>query len=586
MSKTRWLFVLIVMLTAAGSVFAANVYVDANQTGGANDGSTWANAFQGSNGLVLGIAAGSGNTIYVAEGKYLPTNTGDPTVSFVPGASTTILGGYSTRGLRLAQKYDVVRDPATYFSTLSGDLNGDDGAFADMFFENPSTLWQATLGATGSTRADRADNSDNVMKISEANVVIDGLIIERGHGGNSSGSVGAGVFVTAGATINKCTFRYNYCGRGSAVSFNGGTSQMTDCWITMNDNDYGGNVNVAGGCTVTLRNCLFTKNAGDGGPGSEQGDSAGVYCYDPGTHCYLYDCVFEYNATTQQTNGGRQGVVTCRSVGGAADGTYLEAYNCVMRNNIVCAGLGGPPGGGGTVTIHGSENTHAVVTLKNCLIADNAKRNYYTGTYTGGGGQEGATSHGGTGVFIAMLGDATIENCTVVNNTGNVALHAAMPSCGVAVIIRDGFPAALPTINMKNSIVWGNQGADVQVQAGVPQANVNISYSCIQNDDPNCVVLTHTMGAGVITTDPQFVATNDGRYNVQTTSPTIDTGDPASDWSKEPKCNGEKVNMGWTGASGNATPKVSVANVLDGDVNCDDIVNLADFSKLASEWLQ
>jgi hypothetical protein len=114
-----------------------------------------------------------------------------------------------------------------------------------------------------------------------------------------------------------------------------------------------------------------------------------------------------------------------------------------------------------------------------------------------------------------------------------------------------------------------------------------MSYSCIDHTDeigdgdPNC----YLTGMGVITTDPQFVA-NDPKFNVQAASPTIDTGDPADDWSKEPKCNGERINMGWTGGTGIATPKVTVANVMDGDVNCDGNVNMADFSKLASEWLQ
>jgi hypothetical protein len=93
------------------------------------------------------------------------------------------------------------------------------------------------------------------------------------------------------------------------------------------------------------------------------------------------------------------------------------------------------------------------------------------------------------------------------------------------------------------------------------------------------------VGTGVITTNPLFVA-DDPKFNVQVTSPTIDAGDLTSDWSKEPKCNGERINMGWTGGTGMATPKVTVANVLDGDGNCDGNVDLADFSKLSSEWLQ
>lgn len=50
------------------------LYVDANLTTGANDGSTWTNAFQGTLGLKDALAVSNSNThIYLVEGTYKPT---------------------------------------------------------------------------------------------------------------------------------------------------------------------------------------------------------------------------------------------------------------------------------------------------------------------------------------------------------------------------------------------------------------------------------------------------------------------------------------------------------------------------------
>jgi hypothetical protein len=572
MSKVRCI-VAMLLLAVAGTSFAATVYVDASATG-SNNGTSWQSAFTD----LQSAMPGTGNTVLVAEGIYKPSST-DRTVSFAPGAGCTLMGGYSTRGARLGENPTVVRDPSAWFTILSGDVNGDDGLFKDLYFEDPSDLWEDGMG-TFARRADRLDNSEHVMVIAAAGVTLDGVVVERGQTSSDGGGAhGANVLVQADTTINNCIFRYGVAGHGGAVAFDAGTSTLTNSWITQNTNTFGGNVYMSGGSTTTVRNCVFTRNSGDGGWTSEQGDSAGIYIGDSGgMHVFVYDTVFDRNITDQNHSSGRQGVLSVRPAGSSSD-CFLEAYNCVMTNNIIACGFSGTPGGGGCVTIHGSENTTAHGLLKNCLIANNAMRNQ-----RGIGSPEASSGNGGIGIRVSVLAIADIENCTVVNNTGNMSLHASLKGCGIGLDFHPSFPTALPVANIKNSIVWGNQYNDVQIRKdsnGVEMGTATISYSCIDSsdDDPN----GHHTGTGVINTNPQFV---DGLYNVAATSPTIDAGNPASDWSKEPKCNGERVNMGYTGASGKATPKVSVANVLDGDVNCDDIVNLADFSKMASEWLQ
>ena len=112
---------MIAMLAAAGSVFAANVYVDANLTTGANDGSSWANAL-----LTLQDAlarAGLGGEIRVAQGVYTPDRglgvaRGDREATFRLASGLTLRGGYAG-----GEAPDPgARDPEVYVTVLSGDL--------------------------------------------------------------------------------------------------------------------------------------------------------------------------------------------------------------------------------------------------------------------------------------------------------------------------------------------------------------------------------------------------------------------------------------------------------------------------------
>jgi len=61
-------------------------------------------------------------------------------------------------------------------------------------------------------------------------------------------------------------------------------------------------------------------------------------------------------------------------------------------------------------------------------------------------------------------------------------------------------------------------------------------------------------GAGNIDADPLFLDPGDsGDYHVYPCAPTIDAGDPASDYSSEPEPNGERANMGAYGNTSEAT---------------------------------
>lgn len=118
------------LLAASLPARAGTLYVDAALASGANDGSSWANAYQGAGGLQLALAAaGAGDQVWVADGTYRPTATATRTISFVLESGVEIYGGFAGGEASLSQ-----RDPALNVAILSGDLAGDDGG--GMLAEN------------------------------------------------------------------------------------------------------------------------------------------------------------------------------------------------------------------------------------------------------------------------------------------------------------------------------------------------------------------------------------------------------------------------------------------------------------------
>ncbi len=99
---------------------AQRIYVDATATG-ANNGSSWADAFTGLQGALA--AAGTGDEIWVAEGIYTPDVIGgSPAATFLIGKNLKLYGGFAGTESSLEER----GNPADFPAILSGDLNGDD----------------------------------------------------------------------------------------------------------------------------------------------------------------------------------------------------------------------------------------------------------------------------------------------------------------------------------------------------------------------------------------------------------------------------------------------------------------------------
>ena len=197
------------------------IYVDVSASG-ANDGSTWANAYTD---LAQALAqAAEESLIWIAEGTYTPgTERSD---SFVLKEDVYLFGGFPT--------------------------GGGDGTLEARFPAAHETILSGEIGATGS-----ADNSFHVVTgngISNGSL-LDGVSIAHGNAnGGGDDADGAGLLIDDSAIyLNNCKIYGNIAADiGPAISAkNDAYANITGCTIT-------GNTNTGQGSALDIRESQLT----------------------------------------------------------------------------------------------------------------------------------------------------------------------------------------------------------------------------------------------------------------------------------------------------------------------------------------
>ncbi|MEM6572455.1 MAG: right-handed parallel beta-helix repeat-containing protein, partial [Planctomycetota bacterium] len=231
---------LLLVTTAA----AQTVYVDANLATGANDGTSWADAYQGIDGLQAALnASAPGQSIFVAEGVYRPTANGNRALSFRLRTGVAVYGGF------VGDESSPDERPAlgSAQSVLSADLNGDD---------LPNMM-------------NRGDNSYHVVRTqsTDATAVLDGFTLRGGNanGGGNSNDRGGGILCLNGVTptIRRCFFTDNRCTFGGGAGYiNGAGPTFVECDFVGNvGGSFGGAFDIATGGAVAFDRCTFQDNS-------------------------------------------------------------------------------------------------------------------------------------------------------------------------------------------------------------------------------------------------------------------------------------------------------------------------------------
>jgi hypothetical protein len=328
MSSTIRTLTLFAALTSAAPALAGTKYVDAALASGANDGSSWANAYQGADGLQAALATSvAGDEIWVANGTYRPTSSGARNVYFVPKNGVALYGGFAGGESSLAQ-----RDWVANVAVLSGDLAGNDG----------SGIY--------------TDNSYHVINANSTNAtaVVDGF---RVTGGNANGAGanqdrGGGILCLGAAqtTVRNCNFIANRCTFGGGAGYiNSSAPTFTNCNFESNlGGSFGGAFDMATSVTAVFDRCTFKSN---------QAARAGAIEIFGSSNVKVYNSMFVLNTASGAGGGGaifisgsNPQIRNCNLIGNGANshvtGGILVSSgspsiaNCIIETNFGSAGSG------------------------------------------------------------------------------------------------------------------------------------------------------------------------------------------------------------------------------------------------------
>lgn len=493
----RGLFGLAIVAALAGPASARTIYVKASATG-AGTGADWTNAYPS---LQTALAAAvSGDQIWVAAGMYKPAGpNGGRAATFTLRNGVGLYGGFP--GQPGQEGNFAVRNPAANVTTLSGDLNADDGP---NFANNSENSYHVvTSSGTGTT------------------AILDGFVVSCGNtSGNSMYPNGGGVYnVNGSPTFRDCRFSSNSSSNHGGGMYNeSGSPSLTDCTFELNSagmsvpsgSYYGGGGMYISSGNPTLTNCTFSHNSVSGYSGK------GGAIYNNGSMT-LTNCTFTDNSVSQ--DGG---------VGGAICNNMLVTG--VVLNQCTFSGNTAGSAGGGMWN-----DSSSSLTLTNCTFNGNSAREFGGGVYNGARSNPrptgctftGNSAYYGGGMYNSYNNNFTTINCVFSGNQAGIAGGAIRNYHSNPVFVNctlsgnsAGSGGAMDnkqtgTTTLYNSILWNN-GASAIVN---DTTTTVVTYSCIEGG---------WTGVGNISTDPLFANSGAGDFRLRAGSPCIDAGSNAA----------------------------------------------------------
>ena len=538
-------FTLLLFSLLAGSL-QAQIYVNEDASG-ANDGTSWANAFTDLSTAIH--TTNPGDELWIASGTYKPPSPDlNVDTAFSLPHDLILLGGFAGDESSVDD-----RDPQSNRTILTADQNGDD--IPNDYDQN------------------KADNNRHVMWLTDTitqATLIDGLIFQNGITAPADGSGnerrGGGVLCYGSPRVNNCTFRQNWGHFGGGFYPRGAEASATvlsNCIFERNAGFLGGGMYITAS-GVTISNCSFENNEviGSGGAmynnsenGSiisnslfegnranaindggaiSRGDGGAIYLSNSLTvlsECeFLFNyaeddggaitiatanpsinnCIFDGNEaidrggaiynisanpvfTNCQFNfnnafDGRGGAVTNSNFTDVFDSVEVQLYNCIFEGNF------GQSGGG--LASFGELTT---CSMRRCIFSEN------TGTFRGGGiyVASGSTlnidstlftlNEGGDGAALASLsdnGEINIDHSEFDSNASS-DFGGAINVSGAGAI---NDTVSLTVLNIQNSIIRSNIAAQQGGGINLNNADANISSVLIAE---NTCLNGDAVGAGI-----------------------------------------------------------------------------------------
>ncbi|AYQ33350.1 BspA family leucine-rich repeat surface protein [Runella sp. SP2] len=429
---------------------ATRLYVK-HDAGGANDGTSWTDAYTSLQ-SAIDYARGCSNIqeIWVAAGTYKPSK--DKTGNDSPGISNTktfyinfpvdIYGGFAGTESMLSQ-----RNISSNLTILSGDIDNNDTA-------NPAVTAAHVQGT----------NSNIVLHIQNVaqGVTMDGFTITAGKraSGFSGGGIhneGIGFPFGCNATIRNCKIQGNV---GPAVFNSGNLSENSSgkAILLLENSTISGNSesfyapgifsNSNGGKTITtVTNCTFSNNTSTATITSNSG-AYNESAQSGNGEATFSKCIFKDNSTT--SNGA-----AVHANGSNAGRVNHSFTNCIFMNNTA--------GDKGSVYYaNGASSGRITSTFTNCTFYNNAATN-------GGSAVYHTTS-------VAPTSPMLLRNCILWQNTNEILLEgAATMTLSYSLINGSSAPTGVTADNSlfnTNPIFVNAATGNLRLQPSSPAINV------------------------------------------------------------------------------------------------------------------
>lgn len=537
------------------SVSWGQIYVS-NDAVGANDGTSWENAFTTLEAAIDNWVSGE---IWIEAGIYYPTSGMNRAEYFEIKDQMKLYGGFDGTETNLED-----RNPTGNITRLSGDIG---------------------------TPLDYTDNSYHVVAAEDngasEGTIIDGLSIEAGYADdNSWDALGGGflffnvdiamvdvnvfnsyaknggsagyLYQCQGMLLENVYFESNThdtsTGGGALYSTQSVDTQMIDCSFVDNHSNQGGGFYSLGDINLYHETVWFDANSANiGGAMLLSGGSATIV-----------DGFYVNNFTTTGDAGGvrlnnaddveiidsyfLQNISAGDGGGFNAFGSTAVLENCQFHNNVA-------DDNGGAISVA----TDSHVTMYNTQMHGNSAN---SGGAVEAGGLSTLNMHGvlAAGNEATFYPFARVPNSTVAFTHATITDNTAINSGTSLFYIQN------TTIDMHNSIMWNN---------GVENFSAIV---VIWGDMDNILTDQEVLGAPdvLVAEDPLFVDPADGDYHLQAPSPALNMGDdqytPAeltTDLDAEARIQGVAPDLG-------AYESAEETETCLGDFNGDGTINTGD----------
>ena len=342
------------------------IYVNSNASG-ANNGSSWTNAYDSlQNALKEAL---SGDQIWVAAGVYKATSYvghAGKYLSFNLNGGISLYGGFAGIESSVSQ-----RNWVTNVTILSGDI---------------------------AIKGDSVDNTNTILvcKNTSTSSLLDGFIVEDGYNiNNFQDSIrGAGLcLLRASLIINHCTFKNNI----SAGIPGGAIFADTLSQLTIRNSLFSNNNAEEGACIYQQHKSILSIDSSQFLHNYSIVSGAGILSYDS---CTIVVSNSQFNNNTMGDEGVIQGEGYCN----------LTVTSCSFESNSALQGS--------AITFYQS---NSLVTITNCTFTNNSASNMGGGLYLLAKANitncTFENNFGYSGGAVVCYDSATIKKCEFIGNT-------------------------------------------------------------------------------------------------------------------------------------------------------------------------